>query len=248
MLAGFESSAVYQEFFIETEFSAESQPEGLSAVAAPWHTVLVLIVIAGLAWRGRMRADELRAAASVDRITLYARTILSEWLQLVLVLVGVWQHGSSLSSVLGERWHSYRQFLRDLGIGLLFLVVAITVTSILSGHQGGADRATQFLLPQGGAEKMLWIVVAISAGICEEAIFRGYLQRQFMALTRSVPGGIALSGLAFGAAHLYQGVGRAAVIAVLGVMGGMVAYWCRSVRPGMIAHMLQDTLGGMLRH
>ena len=36
-------------------------------------------------------------------------------------------------------------------------------------------------------------------------IFRGYLQRQFTVLTKSIPAGILLSGATFGAAHAYQG-------------------------------------------
>jgi uncharacterized protein len=195
-----------------------------------------------------MHADEMRATVNLDRISLYRRTILSEWLELGLVLGGVWLHGSSLLTVLGERWRSARQFFNDVGLGLLFLVASITVTSVLGGHHQAGDRATQFLLPQSNSERALWIVLAVSAGICEEAIFRGYLQRQFMALTRSVPGGIALSAVAFGAAHAYQGAGKAAVIALLGVMGGMLAQWRRSTRPGMIGHALQDILGGFLRH
>jgi membrane protease YdiL (CAAX protease family) len=94
----------------------------------------------------------------------------------------------------------------------------------------------------------LWIVLSVSAGICEEAIFRGYLQRQFIALTGNIAAGIVLSGIAFGAAHLYQGFPQALQIAVLGVLGGILAHYCKSVRPGMIAHSLQDILGGLIRH
>lgn len=119
---------------------------------------------------------------------------------------------------------------------------------MVGGHRGGADQATQFLLPRGGIETALWIVVALTAGICEEAIYRGYLQKQFIALTKNVPAGILLSAAAFGLAHSYQGVARASMIGVMGAMGGILAYWCRSVRPGMIAHSLQDVLGAFVRH
>lgn len=94
----------------------------------------------------------------------------------------------------------------------------------------------------------LWVVLSITAGICEEAVYRGYLQKQFVALTKSVPGGIVLSALAFGAAHSYQGFAKASLIGVMGAMGGTLAYWCGSVRPGMIAHAVQDVLGGFVRH
>jgi membrane protease YdiL (CAAX protease family) len=45
----------------------------------------------------------------------------------------------------------------------------------LSGPQHVASVDT--LLPLGLVESMLWVAVSISAGICEELTFRGYLQR-----------------------------------------------------------------------
>jgi len=217
-------------------------------VAAPWHTAVMLVAIGVMIFRGRLWADQIRAVANPDHLALYARTILSEWLTLGLALAGVWLRGSSFRTILGDPWRSTRQFLRAAGIGLLFLIASITVTSIFGGHGGAGDRAVQFLLPHGRVEIGLWIVLSITAGICEEAVYRGYLQKQFMALTKSVPAGIVLSALIFGAAHSYQGFARASLIAMTGTMSGILAYWCRSVRPGMIAHSLQDVLGAFVRH
>lgn len=233
---------------METDARAETPSDAFRPVASLWHTAVVLTVIAALVFRGRFQAELLRVMANPDHIGLYKRIILSEWLTLALVLVGVWLHGSSLLTVMGDRWRSVSQFLRDVGIALLFLVATIMFTSIVGSHGGAGDRTTQFLLPQGRIEIALWVVLSITAGICEEAVYRGYLQKQFMALTRSVPAGIILSALAFGLAHSYQGFARASMISVMGAMGGVLAYWCRSVRPGMIAHALQDVLGAFIRH
>ena len=41
---------------------------------------------------------------------------------------------------------------------------------------------------------------------------------------------------------------RAVQIAVLGALSGILTHWRRSVRPGMIAHALQDFLGGLVSH
>ena len=103
-----------------------------------------------------------------------------------------------------------------------------------------------FILPHGGAELTLWIALSVTAGICEETIFRGYLQRQFIALTKSAPAGILLSAAAFGVAHVYQGFRMVILIGVFGAMFGILAYWRGSVRPGMIVHAWQDSLGGVV--
>jgi uncharacterized protein len=233
---------------METVVQVEPRSDMCNRVASPWHTLVVLGVLGALVFRGRLQADQMRAALNPDRIVLYKHIILFEWLTLALVLMGVWLSGASLLTVLGTRWRSVRDFFRDAGIGLLFLFASIAVTSIVGGHHGAADQAAQFLLPRGGTEIALWIVLSLTAGICEEAVYRGYLQKQFMALTKNVPAGILLSATAFGLAHSYQGFARASMIGVMGAMAGILAYWCRSVRPGMIAHSLQDILGAFVCH
>jgi membrane protease YdiL (CAAX protease family) len=112
----------------------------------------------------------------------------------------------------------------------------------VAGHR----PSIEFILPHGGAEITIWIALSITAGICEETVFRGYLQRQFMAFTKSVPAGILLSAAAFGAAHAYQGFRMVILIALYGAMFGILAHWRGSVRPGMIAHAWQDSLDGVL--
>jgi hypothetical protein len=237
-----------QEQILDNTHPLESPSERLRPLAAAWHTILVLVVIAASAVRGYFRTSLMRAGYDLNRISLYERTLLFEWLLLALVLWGVWLNGCSLFEVLGERWRSGKQLLADVGLGMSFLISSILVTSIIGGHGESANRSIQFLLPQRADEKALWVVLSITAGICEEAVYRGYLQKQFIAMTRSVPAGIAISALLFAGSHLYQGAARVTVIAVMAVCGGILAQWRGSVRPGMIAHGLQDLLGGFLRH
>lgn len=226
---------------------APSESERYRRVAAPIHTVLVLAAAGAWAVRGALNADQMRAAVNLNRIGMYGRTMLFEWLLFGFVLLGVKLHGTPLLAVLGERWSSIRQVLRDIGIAIVFLVVSIFITSLLGGHVhgGGPDPTVQFLLPHGGWELTVWMALSLTAGICEETLFRGYLQKQFMALTKNAPLGVLLSAAMFGMAHAYQGFAKAVQIGVLGAMYGVFTHWRRSVRPGMIAHMLQDVLGGL---
>src|ERR1700739_1106545 len=170
-----------------TQTIATAVPERLQRIASPWHTVLVL-VIAGLnAYRATIYANHARAGLGASRSHMYIRTIAFEGAFLAMVALGLWLHGSSLQNILGERWRSMGQMLRDLGIGVALRFVAIIVVSLLSGHSGPADGTIAFLLPQTPMERSLWVVVSLVAGISEEAIYRGYLQKQFTALTQSVP-------------------------------------------------------------
>jgi membrane protease YdiL (CAAX protease family) len=179
---------------------------------------------------------------------MYERTIFFEWLAFAIVVAGVRLAGSPLSAVLGERWRSPLHVLRDIGIAMLFWAVSTLALSIIAvhPHNAGPDRAVLFLMPQSSTEMLLWSALAVSAGICEETVYRGYLQRQFGALTQSASAGIVLAAIAFGAAHAYKGLWGAVRAGMLGAMLGALAQWRRSVRPGMISHAWTDFFAGVL--
>jgi uncharacterized protein len=239
---------------METSNLDASASDRYPRVAGPLHTVVVLAVVGGWTVLAKILADQMRVAANPNRVRAYLITILIEWVVFALVVVGVRRSGASVFLVLGDRWRSFRQLRCDIGIAAGFWVVALIVLGLLGRllHVAAAQRNIQFMLPHGVAEIAAWIALSVTAGICEETIFRGYLQRQFVALTRNAPAGILLSAVVFGAGHAYQGFRLAILIGVFGAMFGILAYWRGTVRPGMIVHAWQDTLGGiagsLMRH
>jgi uncharacterized protein len=233
---------------MEPSTLAQSASDRYAKAAGPIHTIFVLAVLGAWAFWGKVLADQLRAAANPNRLRLYVLTLFFEWLLFVLVMAGVWRSGVPILVVLGDRWDSVRQVLRDIGIAAAFWLVSSGLLLFLGWllRIAKLGRNMDFILPHGTAEITLWLALSVTAGICEETVFRGYLQRQFMALTKSVPAGILLSGAAFGAAHAYQGFRMVILIGLYGAMFGILAYWRGSVRPGMIAHAWQDSLNGVL--
>jgi membrane protease YdiL (CAAX protease family) len=91
----------------------------------------------------------------------------------------------------------------------------------------------------------VFLSLAASAGFGEELVFRGYLTRQFSAWTGSSAFGLVLQGIAFGLAHGFYGKAMIAVM-MQGWLLGLLAYWRKSLRPGMLAHWLQDSMGGVV--
>ena len=232
---------------MESSALGQHASDRYSRVAGRIHTILVLAALGGWAFWHWISVDQSSAAASPNRVHHYLVTLLFEWLLFVLVVAGVWRSGASVLIVLGDHWHSLRQVLRDIGIAAGFWIVTWMLLWVLGQLLRPAALGRNVsMLPERGIEVALWIALSVSAGICEETIFRGYLQRQFMALTKSAPAGILLSAAAFGAAHAYQGFRMTILIALYGAMFGILAYWRGSVRPGMIAHAWQDSLNGVL--
>jgi membrane protease YdiL (CAAX protease family) len=229
----------------ETSTVAVAEADGgYARIAHPVHTIILLTGLAVWAYFSAIRAVHMRDAVDVNRLYMYSRTMIFEWLTVGYVALGVRWNGSSLATVFGERWRSIREMGRDLGIGALFLVVPVAIGVIFGGHGHGSvpDRSVLYLLPVTGIERSLWIALSLTAGICEEVVNRGYLQRQFTALTGNVGVAVVLQGIVFGSMHSYQGVRKAIPIAVLGIALGVLAHWRKSVRPGMVEHALQDMM------
>jgi membrane protease YdiL (CAAX protease family) len=108
-------------------------------------------------------------------------------------------------------------------------------------------KSVDSLLPRSLLEILIWIAVSMTAGICEELAFRGYLQRQCHALTGNIVAAVLAQALIFGVAHAYQGWKNVVVISVLGVLYGALVAWRRNVRASMIAHAWGDIWEGWLK-
>jgi membrane protease YdiL (CAAX protease family) len=161
---------------------------------------------------------------------------------------GVRGHGGNLWDLAGGRWKSWRDVLTDLAILLPFWAVwegAAYGVHLLLGS--GSAKSVDSLLPKSMVEVLVWIATCITAGICEEMAFRGYLQRQFHALTGNIAWAVVLQALVFGIAHGYQGWRNVVVISVLGVLYGALAAWRKNLRVNIVSHAGSDIWEGWLK-
>jgi uncharacterized protein len=221
--------------------------EAMRPVAPVWHTVVMLLLLGVWALLGYRSAGMMRAESAPPRMALYATTLVAEWILFGFVVFGIRRKGVSLRELTGPKWKGAEAMAIGIGIAAGFWFAALLILSVVArllGIHAAPTQATQFMIPHTGAEMAVWVLLAITAGICEETIFRGYLQQQFIAWTRNVPAGVILSAIFFGAGHVYQGVRQAALIGVYGALFGILAAWRRDVKPGMIAHGWQDTFAG----
>jgi membrane protease YdiL (CAAX protease family) len=234
---------------IAVEPSSTSTP--LRTVGAPvastLHTFVLILFLAGWAYVGRMWAIKLRAESVPSHLPLYLSTLAMEWAVFGYIVWGVRKRGISLRELVGPRWSKGKANLKDLVYAGCFEVVALAILTLTS-HLLRIDpksQSTRFMMPAGALEILVWILLSLTAGICEETIFRGYLQKQFASWTRSSVAGLLISAVLFGAGHIYQGGRQAIVIVVFGALFGTLALICRSLKPGMIAHSFQDAVAGI---
>jgi len=236
---------------LATDSIALAQPNLLapkSTVAGTAHTIFLLAVIAAWSTWGYFGAVRMRAAQNPHRAAIYVLTILWEWSVVAYIAWGAKRHGSSLRELIGGKWNDSKAFLKDVAIamGFWFLALVVLFCTAVALHATKTGQNIRYLLPQNQLEIFLWILTSITAGICEEIIFRGYFQRQFGAWTGSMPAGVLLSAAAFGAGHIYQGWRSAIIIVVYGLLFGILAELRGSLRPGMMTHAWHDGFAGLV--
>ena len=181
-------------------------------------------------------------------IKIYLTVGLMDWALLYYCWTAVHGWGGNLATLSGGRWTSWKSVAVDMGIALPFWVLwecAAWGVHLLLGP--GTAKTVDSLLPQSLLEIVVWIGVSITAGICEELAFRGFLQRQFHALSGNIVVAVLAQGLVFGLFHAYQGWQNVLVISVLGVLYGMLAAWRRNLRVNIITHAWSDIWGGWLQ-
>jgi uncharacterized protein len=228
------------------------KPSSPKLVAPRWHTVLFValflaLTLGGALFQREARSQPERLLQRPNVAPLYVSLMTVEWgLFFYVWKGGLRRTGTKLRDLIGGRWRSAKDVAIDASLALGLWTVWMIVERGWE-HWFGPEHAVsiQTFLPRRGVEVLLWIGVSISAGICEEVVFRGYFQRQFEVFTRSKWIALFLQAALFGVSHGYQGVEACMKIAIFGGLYGLLALWRGSLRPGMIAHGGTDILSGI---
>lgn len=231
----------------ESEAAARWRARLTSAVAPWWHAALLVALLIGVSFLGA-RSSKHGGMAGHHAAT-YGVTIVAEWVLCLLVWWGLRIRRIPLAEVLGFR-RGARAWAQDLGIALVFWIAALIILAIVSlpfrlAHLANAQKTVAAMAPRSAFELVVWIALCLSAGFCEELVFRGYFLRQFSSPIHRVVLGVVLSSLLFGLSHGYEGVATMTIIAVYGALFCALALLRDSLRPGMIAHAWHDIFAGV---
>ena len=224
---------------------ADRPPE---APASSRHLRRLLYIVFGIAIAMLVQARKSTPTQAVpSRIPLYLALIAVELFLVWFVAIGIRARGHTLRELLGRRWPTVFAGMRDVVLALATAGLLRVSGPLLYSLLGRWVSNTGFLLPATLPESIVWIVVSSAAGVCEELVFRGYLQRQLWSLTKNLPAALLLQAFIFSVGHIYQGWKPALVTAIYGLVFGLVAAWRRSIIPGAIAHAIIDVMGGLMR-
>lgn len=177
------------------------------------------------------------------RERVYGQTLIWEWGWMVVIalLLFTTPHPWKVLGLVSANAHGWA-ILGGVSLGTVLSM--ILMRRIPKGRKAGQKAFDQAaaLLPVTPRERWVYAAVAVSAGICEEILFRGYLM---FYLGRYLPGvyPVLIAGLAavvFGLGHAYQGWKGVLQTGLLGWGLGIIYWVSGSLIPGMVFHALVD--------
>jgi len=227
----------------------------LSFTAMHWDFALILLFLGvAVPVLGRRRVRQLMRIPSttkMDRISLYASTLAFQWIAAGVIL-----------------WRSNAHEIRasQLGLAVPNPPLAATVTVVLAAlillnqvmglrrlvtHpakiQGILPQLALKLFPQDDVERLAFFALVTTVALCEELIYRGFVQRVFQDWLRgSVAIAVVASAVFFALAHLYQGRRGLASTLAIGLIFSAIRAWTGSLLPCVVAHFVADITVGML--
>ncbi len=215
------------------------------------------VVLPLRSWQSAQAGDlqQLRFDSRSKRIMYYSNGALLWGLALVVLAVW-WGSGRSFESLGLGKWLGELPVLGWVIVGVFSLLYMSDLVIELGSHKQRkqtkeALRQDLSFLPATGQEYLHYLFLAISAGICEEIVFRGYFIRYFQwmlgweSLT-AIGLSLLLPAIAFGISHLYQGWQAVVKIIAMALMFGTFFLLTETLWPLMIVHAAIDILGGFV--
>jgi uncharacterized protein len=211
-------------------------PAALAAVVVAGYLVIGEPMVGHVLHRrfeGRLRSDP------GARRSFYRRLLVLEWGLALLALV-IWLSAPGVDAgEVGLRWpQQWPGPVTGLVVLIVLLFVVVSTRALRSGallddaapvrrpgegrHAEPPTHATLALLPRTPGERRLFTLVGVTAGVCEEWLYRGFFLAVVAALAGGLPTGalVVVAAAAFGLAHAYQG--RVGIVTT-GLLGGVMA-------------------------
>jgi membrane protease YdiL (CAAX protease family) len=206
----------------------------------------VVLMPALSAFTGRQLAR--KPAERRNLTSRYWQTLTRGWL-VAIVVVAVWYRTGRPLGTLGLDWPIGTRGIWGFGFDALLAVVsAMQLARLPQLARKSPEKARAVLerlkiTPRTKTQLLVFLAVAVTAGVWEELLYRGFLM-WFLA-----PRGLAVavigSSLIFGLGHAYQGGRGMLVTAGVGLAFALAYAATASLWWLMLAHALIDIHGGI---
>lgn len=185
---------------------------------------------------------------SSERVALYAWTVAFQWCATLVVAWRAWARGLSAEQ-LGLLSRGTRVWV-SAAVGLLVVsslhwLNLRRVGRLPPAGRGRVQQVAERILPRNAREFFVYASLAVTAGICEEFLYRGFVMAVLARAGFALWTVVLLSSMFFGLAHVYQG--RAGFVSTLfvGVVFALARIACDSLIPVMVWHTGVNLVAGV---
>jgi len=179
---------------------------------------------------------------------LYASTIAFQWLAVAVVAWRAWAHGYTASQ-LGLALHDRTRLIVASIVGAATIAAfqwlnLRRVGKVPLERRGPLQAIAERILPHSTVELLPYLALAITAGLCEEFLYRGFGMAVFSRLGLQGWEVVLLTSILFGLAHSYQGRGGIVMTLLIGLILGMSRIAYDSLLPAVFWHSAVDVVAG----
>jgi uncharacterized protein len=197
-------------------------------------------------WMKKINNDKER----LNKKRMYVQIIFIQWVT-VGIISWYWLMANRSFKELGfiNPFEKIRE-IPELVIGILFgVLLGITINFIVITNVKPIKEkiykqleAIEFLLPENFKERMLFVLVALTAGFCEEFMFRGFMFLYLKELPFDIPLLMIaiITSMIFGIAHLYQGWKNVIVTGLIGFALARFYMYFGTIWIPIIVHIIID--------
>ena len=236
----------------------------LSSLISVLLTGYLIWEIARFVPRFRKLKEDIANGDPQARMKVYWHAVVFEWVSALLAMIALgfnWSKlnpaniglDASLFSALPNSREFNNSSLGGVLIGMAAGTVFFIILRLRANRRGGVPSnnliAAWFrklmpdfsaLLPTTNQERLLWVVVALSAGICEEIVFRGWLLNTLHSFGFVGTALIAVGAVLFGCAHTYQKIPGVILTGLAGAFFCVLYVKTGSLLIPIILHIIVD--------
>jgi membrane protease YdiL (CAAX protease family) len=195
----------------------------------------------------RARPEELPKV----RMSVYRGAMLTQW-GLVAAAAVIWAANHRPWILLG-----LLPVVNGGVIGVLVGLVLVVIVVVRQRGEGLAEGRTvealrrrmariERMMPRTPRELRAFYLLSLTAGLCEEFLYRGWMIWYLQSLGLALLPAAAISSLIFGFGHLYQGLRGMGLTAAVGGFLAAIYLITQSLYIGMLFHTLMDAHSGQM--
>src|SRR5258705_8801886 len=186
--------------------------------------------------------------STMERLSLYASTIAFQWFAVAVVGWRAWAQGFTVSQ-LGLIVPDKSRILIAAVVGSATIASLQWLNLRRMGRipvqaRGRLQAIAERILPQSAVELLPYLALAITAGLCEEFLYRGFAMAVLAHVGLQTWVAVVLSSVLFGLAHSYQGRGGVVMTLLIGLILGTSRIAYNSLVPAIFWHSAVDVVAG----